>query len=123
MISKLAKIGKNLKMGRDCVIEEGAEIGDNCVLGNFVVISRGNRFATSKSHERIAVGGRHVDPPSSAGPPSNSSTQNLVHWGVNSVPPEKIPVMPHSCRLVPRSSSASPSDSRSFGVANMHFTS
>ncbi len=55
----------------------------------------------------------------SGGPPNNSSTQNLVHCGVNSVPPEKMPVMPVSASDVPRSSSAKQSDSMSLGVLNM----
>ena len=59
-------------------------------------------------------------PLSSGGPPNSSSTQNRVHCGVNSVPPEKMPVMPASARLLPRSSSARQSASISFGVPNMH---
>ena len=33
-------------------------------------------------------------PLTSGGPPNSSSMQNRVHCGVNSVPPEKMPVMP-----------------------------
>lgn len=53
-----------------------------------------------------------------SGPPKSSSVANRVHCGVNSVPPEKIPVIPTSAILLPRSSSASASASSSFGVAN-----
>ena len=35
-------------------------------------------------------------PLTSGGPPKSSSMQNRVHCGVNSVPPEKMPVMPVS---------------------------
>ena len=49
-------------------------------------------------------------PLSSGGPPKYSSTQNRVHCGVNSVPPEKMPVMPVSLNVLPCFSSASHSD-------------
>ena len=56
-------------------------------------------------------------------PSRSSSTAKRVHCGVNSVPPEKIPVIPALRIVVPRFSRPSASDSRSFGVVNMHFTS
>ena len=52
-------------------------------------------------------------------PSSNSSCANRFHCGVNSVPPEKMPVIPIFRIVVPIDSSRSASASSSFGVVNM----
>ncbi|MNC94528.1 hypothetical protein D3C83_114060 [compost metagenome] len=52
-------------------------------------------------------------------PSSSSSWAKRFHCGVNSVPPEKIPLMPAFRIVVPMDSSRRPSASRSFGVVNM----
>ena len=52
-------------------------------------------------------------------PSSSSSCAKRFHCGVNSVPPEKMPVIPMALIVVPISSSRRASDSSSFGVVNM----
>ena len=56
-------------------------------------------------------------------PSSSSSCAKRFHCGVNSVPPEKMPVMPILRIVVPIDSRRSASASSSFGVVNMHLMS
>ena len=61
--------------------------------------------------------------PGLSGSHSSSSIANRYHCGVNSVPPEKIPVMPLALMLLPFSNSFIASASSSLGVVNMQRTS
>lgn len=44
IISEKAKIGKNVKIGAFCIIEEGVVIGDNTVLKNYVELRKDTKI-------------------------------------------------------------------------------
>lgn len=63
VISSTAKIGKNVKIGNFCVIEEGVEIGNNsdigdfCILRSNAIIGEGCRFtAYCEIRSNVIVG-------------------------------------------------------------------
>jgi len=41
-ISKTAEIGENVKIGHFCVIEDDVVIGDNSIIENYAMVSKGS---------------------------------------------------------------------------------
>jgi UDP-2-acetamido-3-amino-2,3-dideoxy-glucuronate N-acetyltransferase len=46
VISEKAQIGKNVKVGHFCIIEDDVEIGDNTTIGNYCIVKKGAKIGS-----------------------------------------------------------------------------
>ncbi len=70
VVSPLARLGENVKIGPFCVVEPGTEIGDGCILHARVVIKEGTTLGRNNHvFEGAVLGGvpQHINMPERAG--------------------------------------------------------
>jgi UDP-N-acetylglucosamine acyltransferase len=58
VVSRDAKLGRNVSIGPFCVVEAGAAIGDDCRLASYVSVREGASLGSANVlHERVTIGG------------------------------------------------------------------
>lgn len=98
IVSPLAKIGNNVRIGPFCVIGAGVELGDDCVLHSHVVLEGQSKFGRGNEFFPYAVIGGKTQDLKYIGEPThlevgdhNVFRENCtVHRGTQADPPTRI---------------------------------